>query len=237
MGLPSAQTVFSKPASQDVQALKQVFASIDHNSCPYTFNFHMHTRASDGQFQPEALAQQAVLIGLKGFAITDHHSVKGYEAAQQYFNQNSASSGDMGKPILPHLWTGIEITSELLDCEVHILGYAFDPLHLDMEMYLQGCGPVGDNALADTVISAIHAAGGVAVLAHPARYRRPAKDLIPAAFLAGIDGVEAYYAYKNPNPWHSSPEHTSLIRDLANTYGLLCTCGTDTHGLSLLQRL
>jgi hypothetical protein len=74
-------------------------------------------------------------------------------------------------------------------------------------------------------------------LAHPARYRISHDQLIPEAARLGIDGVETYYAYNNPQPWKPSPKQTQEIEQLSKTYSLLNTCGTDTHGLSLLQRL
>ena len=215
--------------AQDTLALRQVFETIDAHSCPRSFNFHMHTLYSDGRLQPEVLMEQAIAIGLKGLAITDHHTTKGYQAAQHWLQ-------DAGSPS-PHLWTGVEITADLLGTEVHILGYAFDPEHPGLQTYLQGKAPQGGDAQAANVIVALHQAGGLAVLAHPARYRRPADELIPVAAHLGIDGVETYYAYNNPNPWQTSPNQTQQVKHLSATYGLLNTCGTDTHGLNLLQRL
>jgi len=80
-------------------------------------------------------------------------------------------------------------------------------------------------------------AGGLAVLAHPVRYRRSPEDLIAAAATLGINGVETYYAYDNPSPWRTSPRQTDQVQRLSSTHGLLNTCGSDTHGLSLLQRV
>jgi len=37
----------------------------------------------DGRFRPEELMQQ-IAIGLKGLAITDHHTVGGYQIAQRW---------------------------------------------------------------------------------------------------------------------------------------------------------
>lgn len=243
----------TKPAAQDVAALKQVFKTISAQSCPRSYNFHMHTVHSDGQLHPEALMSQAVAIGLKGLAITDHHSVSGYKVAQswleRYQQQNEELNVETGEnnsefpvvnsefPQTPHLWVGVEINADLLGCEVHILGYAFDPEQPCVEPYLQGKGTRGNNYQAGNVISAIHQAGGLAVLAHPARYRISETKLIPAAAELGIDGVEAYYAYNNPNPWCPSPKQTQVVEKLSANYGLLKTCGTDTHGKNLLQRL
>ena len=225
-------------ANGEILALKEVFKTINAKSCPRYFNFHMHTMYSDGNLKPEELIEQAIAIGLKGFAITDHHTVEGYEVAKSYLDRRKKQMHpDDSDNDLPHLWTGVEITSSLLGTEVHILGYAFDPEHPSMLTYLLGERPLDVEAEAGNAIAAIHQAGGLAVLAHPARYRVKATELIPEAARLGIDGVETYYAYNNPNPWRPSPEQTQQVQQLSATYGLLNTCGTDTHGLNLLQRL
>lgn len=225
----------SKLMAQNALALKQVFKEITTESCPRDYNFHMHTVYSDGQLQPEALVEQAIAIGLKGFAITDHHTIEGYQVAQQYLSDRRRSSDRADS--IPHLWTGFEVTANLLGTEVHILGFAFDPEHSVLRPYLTCQAPTGDTARAGEVIAAIHHAGGLAVLAHPARYKRSHSELVPEAARLGIDGVEAYYAYNNPSPWKPSPLQTQEVQELSVTHGLLNSCGTDTHGLSLLQRL
>ncbi|MFO5492314.1 MAG: PHP domain-containing protein, partial [Cuspidothrix sp.] len=103
--------------------------------------------------------------------------------------------------------------------------------------YLQKMPTVGKAYQANNVITAIHEAGGLAILAHPARYRRSHFDLIPVAADYGIDGVEAFYAYSNPKPWKPSVIETEEVQQLAEKFNLLNTCGTDTHGVNLLQRL
>lgn len=223
-----------KPKAQDTVYLKSVWETINFISCPYSYNFHMHTIASDGKLAPSNIVQQAVAIGLQGFAITDHHSVEGYRQAEQYISQLS-SDGVIENA--PYLWTGVEITAELLEVQVHILGYGFDPEHQSIEQYLQGDKPQGKDAAAKQVIDSIHQAGGLAVLAHPERYRRSAKTLISAVSKLGIDGVETYYAYNNPKIWTPSPDKTTRVQELAAKYNLYSTCGTDTHGLNLLQRV
>ena len=220
-------------AAQNSLSLQRVWKTIDVNSCPYHYNFHMHTVASDGKLTPSELAQQALDIGLKGFAITDHHSVNGYRQAQAYLNQAKQQSST--NQLI--LWTGIEITSRLLEVDVHILGYAFNPEHPALQPYLQSSSPCGQEAKAHQVIDSIHQAGGLAVLAHPHRYRRSAKQLISLAAQLGIDGVEAYYAYGNSNPWRPTPKKTEEAQSLASQYNLYTTCGTDTHGSSLLERV
>jgi predicted metal-dependent phosphoesterase TrpH len=216
-------------------SLKSVFQSITPESCPLIYNFHLHTVYSDGQMRPEALVQQAVSYGLKGLAITDHHTVAGYQAARRWLDRWSLQSEQAHSE--PYLWSGVEITAQLLDTEVHILGYGFDPEHLAIKPYLYGQAPVGEASKAVQVIQALQDAGGFAVLAHPARYKLRPADLIPAAVRLGIDGVEAYYSYGNTDPWQSSPDQMQRILALSEAYGLLTTCGTDSHGLSILKRI
>jgi predicted metal-dependent phosphoesterase TrpH len=75
-------------------------------------------------------------------------------------------------------------------------------------------------------VEAIHAAGGVAVWAHPFwDVDEPA--VVEAAlrrFAAlGMDGVEAFY------PTHG-PEHARLLDRVAREHGLLTTGSSDFHG-------
>lgn len=220
--------------AQNTQALAAVWETIHLESCPYQYNFHMHTVCSDGKLTPEALMEQACAIKLKGMAITDHHSVRGFQAARRWLEETRKTKPEAH---LPHVWTGVEVTSKLLGTEVHILGFGFDPDCPALEPYLQGDRPLGNHALAENVIAAIHAAGGLTVLAHPARYQRSARELIPAVARIGIDGLEAYYAYGNPKPWKPSLKETEQVLLLSEIYDLYVTCGTDTHGANLLQRI
>ncbi|WP_088243724.1 PHP domain-containing protein [Calothrix rhizosoleniae] len=225
---------FAQTTTASSRDLKQVFENIDAVSCPRCFNFHMHTVYSDGKLEPSQVMEQAMLIGLQGLAITDHHSVGGYYRAQSWLKEWKSSHPGVDTP---QLWSGVEINANILDVEVHILGYAFDPENFSMQPYLQRKITSGKAYQAPNIIDAIHEAGGVAILAHPARYRKSHFDLIPAAKAMGIDGVEAFYAYKNPKPWAPSSIESQQMQELADKYNLYCTCGTDTHGYSLLQRL
>ncbi|MEO0396676.1 MAG: PHP domain-containing protein, partial [Cyanobacteria bacterium P01_A01_bin.137] len=203
---------------------------------------HMHTHCSDGKLSPGDLMEQAIHLQLKSFAITDHHTIRGYQQACQWlenwrWTHPSNWSSNHPQVKLPRLWCGVEITSSLLGVDVHILGYAFNPQHQAFKHYLQGSAPMGEDRQAKSVIQAIQAAGGIAVLAHPVRYRRSPEELIPAAAAMDIDGVETYYAYDHPAEWRPTPEKTERVQVLANAYNLLSTCGTDSHGMTLTRRV
>jgi predicted metal-dependent phosphoesterase TrpH len=220
--------------STSTELLRQVFHNIDAQSCPRLFNFHMHTVHSDGKLQPDDLMEQAIAIGLKGLAITDHHSILGYQVARDWLENWKWHHPGM---TTPYLWSGMEINANLLETEVHILAYGFAPESPSLKPYLQKMPTIGTDYQANNVIAAVHQAGGIAILAHPARYKRSHFDLIPEAAAYQIDGVETFYAYNNPNPWKPSHPESSQMQKLADKYSLYSTCGTDTHGLSLLQRL
>jgi len=63
---------------------------------------------------------------------------------------------------------------------------------------------------------------GLAVPAHPARYKRSFRTRSAVAEL-GIDGIETYYAYNNPNPGNPA-QQTKQMQELAAIYGTLNTC-------------
>ncbi|HEY5258405.1 MAG TPA: PHP domain-containing protein [Candidatus Baltobacteraceae bacterium] len=70
-------------------------------------------------------------------------------------------------------------------------------------------------------IDAIHAAGGVAVLAHPGRLRTP---LLIDELAQQLDGLEVFY------PRHDADD-IARFRALAATYGLAMTAGADFHDI------
>jgi predicted metal-dependent phosphoesterase TrpH len=248
MLVSSVPTLTVKSEAADTrELLRELFSSVDEASCPTSYNFHMHTHCSDGRLAPAALMEQAFQLKLKGFAITDHHTVAGYLQAKRWLEDwqwrhparltDTASQAGAAQSATPRLFIGLEVTAALLEVEVHILGYGFNPQHHAMQPYLQRQAPSGENRQAAQVIHSIQAAGGLAVLAHPGRYRRSATELIQAAAQNGIDGVETYYAYGNPDVWVPCPKQTPLVKSLAQRHQLLTTCGTDTHGLNLTRRL
>ena len=221
--------------AEDTLKLARIWETLTENSCPSNYNFHLHTNCSDGQLSPESLIEQAISLGLQGLAITDHHCIDGFYCAQQHLADKKFNS--KSSRITLHLWTGIEITSLLNGTSVHILGYGFNPEADTLQQYLTGESPTGKSAQAKNVIQAIHEADGLVVLAHPSRYRRSARELILEAYHLGIDGIETYYAYGNPKPWQPSEQQTLTAKQMARQYNLYTTCGTDTHGSSILIRV
>jgi len=211
--------------------LAAVLRQVGPESCPGRFNFHCHSTCSDGSLAPERLAQQAVTIGLEHLAITDHHTLAAHDRIEAALERHRRSGA-----AVPTLWRGVEISCLLEGCLVHVLGLGINPDPGPLEPYLQGDSAVGPALRVDAVLKAIRGAGGLALLAHPARYRLPHPRLIAAAAEAGLDGAEAFYDYTMGPTWRATPLVCEAIAaDLSNR-GLLLSCGTDTHGLALHGR-
>jgi predicted metal-dependent phosphoesterase TrpH len=208
-----------------------VLQGVHGGSCPGELNFHCHNLHSDGSLRPEELASQAASLGLRHLAITDHHSTAALEPAGQTL-ERLAQQGSA----VPQLWSGIEISCLLEGCLVHVLGLDFDAQARALEPYRQGQAPVGQVLRAEEVVKRIHGAGGLALLAHPGRYRKPFAPLIDAAAALGFDGAEAYYDYAMAPHWQPTPLVCDAIASQLEKLGLLRSCGTDSHGLALHGR-
>ena len=61
-------------------------------------------------------------------------------------------------------------------------------------------------------------------------------NIIKEAFLLGISGVEVWYDYEMYTKWKFSEHICYSINSLVKSLGLLSSCGTDSHGLSLFGR-
>ena len=211
-------------------SLAAILATVDRHSCPGRYNFHCHTTCSDGSLTPEELANQAADLGLEHLAITDHHSHQAYPLAQQTL----VGLQQQGHAI-PKLWRGVEISAVLNNCLVHILALGYGA-EAPLMPYLQGEAACGEALQASAVVTAIHAAGGLATLAHPGRYRLDFRVLIQAAQHLKFDAVETWYDYDMLPQWCPSPLICDNVDQLRQDLGLLASCGTDTHSLNLRSR-
>jgi predicted metal-dependent phosphoesterase TrpH len=79
-------------------------------------DLHLHSTASDGKLSPETLVKMAAELGLKYIALTDHDSVAGIPTALE------AARAFPGLTFIP----GVEISTDVPEGEVHILGYFID---------------------------------------------------------------------------------------------------------------
>lgn len=78
-------------------------------------DLHVHTNVSDGTFSPRKVVEYAGMQGLDAIAITDHDTCAA-------IGPSLRAAETIGIEIIP----GVELTAELDDDEIHILGYFID---------------------------------------------------------------------------------------------------------------
>jgi len=83
-------------------------------------DLHSHTKASDGQLTPSELVQRAENRQVHVLAITDHDTVDGLAEAAAYIQE---------KALKLTLINGIEVTTDWLNHEIHVVGVNIDPGH------------------------------------------------------------------------------------------------------------
>ena len=78
-------------------------------------DLHVHTYLSDGSFSPQKVVEYSKAKGLDAIAITDHDCCDGIAPA-------IIAAKDLGMEVIP----GVELSAEIGDEDVHILGYFID---------------------------------------------------------------------------------------------------------------
>lgn len=88
-------------------------------------DLHMHTTHSDGSLSSCELVQKAASAGLNLISITDHDSINGIDEAVE-------CGKDLGIEVIP----GVEISTDINDKEIHLLGYFIDTKSDELLKYL-----------------------------------------------------------------------------------------------------
>lgn len=187
-------------------------------------NLHIHSNFSDGKCSPETLVMQAKAKGLKHIAISDHNTLNAYL-------KTNISDEEMVIPAIEFdCWYGTVF--------LHMLGYGIDFNNKELQSL---CAKTKRGTEADwvrifsfkhpkRVIKAIHNAGGIAVLAHPACCFTPSLDrLVRNLKKLELDGIECYYPYARHRKIVKFHKSETAFR-LAEKYELIKTGGTDEHG-------
>ena len=190
-------------------------------------NLHIHTTYSDGLADAKVIVKQAHQKGYKKIAICDHNTLNAYL-------ETDILNDDIIIPAIEFdVWCGYVF--------MHLLGYGIDVHNKELQSF---CAKNKQETEADIVrifskrdikklIQAIHNAGGIAVLAHPAccwalSMERFVKKLVSY----GLDGLEVYYPYKRHRGIikFRTAHHIEKIADKCN---LIKTGGTDLHKAEL----
>lgn len=186
------------------------------------FNLHIHSAYSDGKADFKDIIESAKNHGYKLISITDHNTIEGHKIYKDEI-------------LIP----GVEFDCWYGYVFIHILAYGFDVNNEELNKFMAKTKAETEGDFirlfskrnVPKLIKAIHSAGGIAVLAHPACYwainlERMVKSLIND----GLDGIEVYYPYprfRKIVKFHSSKD----VKKIADKYPeLIQTGGTDFHG-------
>lgn len=185
-------------------------------------NLHIHTKHSDGYGDETQIVNSAKEQGYNLIAITDHNTVEAHKNLQDEI-----------------LLTGVEFDCWFEYVFIHLLAYGIDINHSTIQPFLAKNKKDTESVIPRLIskrnvkklIEAIHQAGGVAVLAHPACYwALSLEKLIKDLMKIGLDGVEVFYPYphlRSVVKFHSAEK----VLKIANKYPqLIKTGGTDFHG-------
>ena len=187
-------------------------------------NLHIHTKFSDGEADAVDILNQAKEKEYKKIAICDHNTIEAHKFVKDEILMPAVEFD---------VWCGYVF--------MHLLAYGID---INSEALLSFCAKSKKETELDIVrifakrdikklINAIHSAGGIAVLAHPAccwaiNLERFVKKLISY----GLDGLEVYYPYERHRgiiKFHKA----ETVEKIADKYNLIKTGGTDLHKAEL----
>ena len=185
-------------------------------------NLHIHTTCSDGKAEAEDILKNAKEQGYELIAITDHNTIEAHKRIQDDI-----------------LMTGVEFDCWCGYVFIHLLAYGIDIHNEELAQFMAKTKAETEGDLirlfstrnVPKLIKAIHNAGGIAVLAHPACYWAiNLENLVNKLISYGLDGIEVYYPYprfRKIVKFHSSKD----VRKIADKYPqLIKTGGTDFHG-------
>jgi len=91
-------------------------------------DLHIHSTASDGKLTPTDVVLEAARRGLSFIALTDHDNIDGIASAQ------ATARAFPGLKIIP----GVEISTDVAEGEVHVLGYFIDYTDPEFNAALDG---------------------------------------------------------------------------------------------------
>ncbi len=187
-------------------------------------NLHIHTAYSDGEADPVDIVHQAKAKNYSYIAISDHNTMKAYQ-------DFDLTTEDIVIPSVEFdVWCGYVF--------MHLLAYGVDLSNVELAKFFAKSKReteldiirIFSRRNIKDLITAIHNAGGIAVLAHPACCWCLSLDkLVEKLVSYGLDGLEVYYPYARHRgiiKFHKA----QTVEKIADKYGLIKTGGTDLHG-------
>lgn len=185
-------------------------------------DLHIHTKCSDGEGDYNQIVKSAKEKGYKLIAITDHNTVEAHKHIQDEI-----------------LITGVEFDCWFGYVFIHLLAYGIDINHPAMVPFLAKTKAETEGVLVrllpkrnvKKLIKAIHEAGGIAVLAHPACcWALSLNNLVKNLMKAGLDGIETYYPYSRFRKFAKFHSAKDVLKIAEKYPELIKTGGSDFHG-------
>ena len=220
-----ADTVEQEETTATTPGIRELISSFKPLDYFDFVNLHIHSKYSDGKAEFQDIVRQAKELGYRKIAICDHNTIEGHKQFKD----------DVLIPAVEFdCWCGYVF--------LHLLAYGID---VDNPVLDEFMAKTKKETEADIVrifakrdikrlINAIHEAGGIAVLAHPACCWALNLDKFVGKLVSyGLDGIEVYYPYRR---------HRAVIRfasmrqikDIAAKYNLIVTGGTDCHTRNIM---
>ena len=190
-------------------------------------DLHIHSNYSDGKADFEKIIEDAKKSGYKLISITDHNTVEGHKKYKDEI-----------------LVPGVEFDCWFGYVFIHLLAYNINVNHPALEPFMAKTKAETEGDVIrlfsrrniPKLIKAIHEAGGISILAHPACYwALSLENLVKNLMKLGLDGIEVYYPYprfRKIVKFHSAKD----VKRIADKYpSLIQTGGTDFHGENFLR--
>ncbi len=188
-------------------------------------NLHIHSKYSDGNAEFDDIIRQARDLGFRKIAICDHNTVAGHKIYRDSI-------------LLPAVefdcWCGYVF--------MHLLAYGIDVENPKLSKFMAKSKRGTDADIVrifsrrnvKKLIDAIHQAGGIAILAHPACcWAINLEKFVLKLVDMGLDGLEVFYPYQRHRKifkFHTSEK----VMEIADKYNLVKTGGTDCHTRNIL---
>lgn len=182
-------------------------------------NLHIHSKYSDGKADFTDIMKQAEHY--KAIAICDHNTIQGYLENTIYENVIPAIEFDVWfRYIFMHILAyGIDVKSEYLKpfLAKSKRETKWDIIRIFTKRNIK------------ELIMAIHKAGGIAVIAHPACcWTWNLEKLIRQLKDYGLDGVEVFYPYQRHRGIIKF-NTVKKVKEITKKHNLIMTGGTDLH--------
>jgi len=207
-----------------IENVKNLINSFTEDNFKTDVNLHIHSTCSDGKCPFDEIIKQAKEKNYKKISICDHNTVSGY----------LNSYDDI-------LLTGAEFDCWYGYVFFHLLAYGIDVHNETLKPFLAknkretewDIIRIFSKRNVKKLIEAIHNAGGIAVLAHPACcWAINLESFVKQLMSLGLDGIEVYYPYKRHRKIIKFHDENK-ISGLADKFNLIKTGGTDCHKASI----